>query len=70
VNVFKVPISCEASGIKVTVVFMLVTTEHGDRVVTTPASYSGGPRFKYHPGGGFRGFPQSFHVNARIVGLP
>jgi hypothetical protein len=41
-------------------------------VVHTPASYSGGPRFKSRPGERlslviFRGFPQSFQVNAGIV---
>jgi hypothetical protein len=48
-----------------------LTEGHG-QLVNNPASYSGGPRFKFRPGDWlswprFHGFSQSLHANTRIV---
>jgi hypothetical protein len=49
-------------------------TEHRDRVVRTPASYSEGPGFEYRPAEGYsevyRDFPRLLYVNSRIVLKP
>jgi hypothetical protein len=48
-----------------------LTTEYCGRVVSIPASYSGGPRLKFRPADWitkfFRGFPWSLQADAMII---